>query len=92
MKIRSRKRSRKRSRRRSRRRSRKRSSRTQQPQHSSSITKIISIGKICYETKPCQHDVTVQYGNKNIEEITMYLPDIVKLAKKLNYTNNFVHI
>ncbi len=82
MKIRSRKRSRKRSRR----RSRKRSSRTQPPQRSS-ITKIISVGKICYETKPCQHDVTVQYGNKNIEKIRMYLPDIVKLAKKLNYTN-----
>ena len=85
MKIRSRKRSRKRS---SRRRSRKRS----RSQIRSSITKIISIGKICYETKPCQHDVTVQYGNKNIEKIRMYLPDIVKLAKKLNYTNNFVHI
>ena len=84
MKIRSRKRSRKRSRRRSRKRSRS--------QIRSSITKIITIGKICYETKPCQHDVTVQYRNKNIEEITMYLPDIVKLAKKLNYTNNFVHI
>ena len=88
MKIRSRKRSRKRSRR----RSRKRSQLRKQPPHSSSITKIIRIGKICFETKPCQHDVTVQYGNKNIEEIRMYLPDIVKLAKKLNYTNNFVHI
>ena len=84
MKIRSRKRSRKRSRRRSRKRSQLR---LRLRPHSSSITKIISIGKICYETKPCQHDVTVQYGNKNIEEITMYLPDIVKLAKKLNYTN-----
>jgi len=84
MKIRIRKRSRKRSRRRSRKRSRS--------QIRSSITKIIRIGKICYETKPCQHDVTVQYGNKNTEEIRMYLPDIVKLAKKLNYTNKFVHI
>ena len=88
MKIRIRKRSRKRSRRRSRKRSR--SQIRSQPR--SSITKIIRIGKICFETKPCQHDVTVQYGNKNIEEIRMYLPDIVKLAKKLNYTNNFVHI
>ena len=86
MKIRSRKRTRKRSRKRSQRRSRLRL----QPRLRSqprSITKIISIGKICYETNPCQHDVTVQYENKNIEEITMYLPDIVKLAKKLNYTN-----
>lgn len=89
MKIRSRKRSRKRSRRRSRKRSQLRLRLRLQPR---SITKIISIGKICYETKPCQHDVTVQYGNKNIEKIRMYLPDIVKLAKKLNYTNNFVHI
>ena len=88
MKIRIRKRSRKRSRRRSRKRSR--SQIRSQPR--SSITKIIRIGKICFETKPCQHDVTVQYGNKNTEEIRMYLPDIVKLAKKLNYTNNFVHI
>lgn len=84
MKIRPRKRSRKRSRRRSRKRSQLRLRLRLQPR---SITKIISVGKICYETKPCQHDVTVQYENKNIEEITMYLPDIVKLAKKLNYTN-----
>jgi hypothetical protein len=83
MKIRSQKRLQRRSRKRSQRHSKRRSRRRLIP----SIKKIISIGKSCYETNPCKHDITVQYGNKNIEKITMYLPDIVKLAKKLNYTN-----
>lgn len=43
--------------------------------------KIISIGKVCYETHPCQHDVVTNYGKKR-----MYLPDILKLVKKLKYT------
>jgi len=79
--------SRKRSRtKRSRRRSPKRT--THQPR--SSITKIISIEKTCYGTivsKPCKHDIIVQYENKEIEKIRMKEPDIIKLATKLNYTN-----